>query len=281
MKRPKTIIRDFLNRVLYGDTPCSRVSLHMGSVKAPACLSKKTSNNGITSAEFASEKLDAFIDEIIEYINEGDVDDDEDDVFYLYASWDEGERDNIASRPIHPKRKEGDAGFTVQAWRHIEACMRINASMAESISKHGAIQMNHASRMVEEYGDVHLKLAHAEQANLDRNHERLLEAKRDERQAAMIEAGLQGLLACLPMFAGKLSGILPLGANAIKAAPQYQMMKAMFEGTQPEQWPLIMSWLESYPGTPAEKAALKMGLESLMTDMINAENSNGKAHTEH
>lgn len=284
MKRPKTIIRDFLSRVLYGDTPCSGVSLHVGSVKSAPLLSKRTSSKGITSDQFKGASLDAFIDEILDYVNEGADDEDEDEEYYLYAFWDDGEQENVASRPIKPKKSTGGAAFQNQAWRALEAQMRINAMMAESIAKHGSIQMHHASRMVEEYGDVHLKLAHAEQANLDRTHERQLEAKRDERQAAMLEAGMQGLLACLPMFAGKLAGILPMGVQAMRAAPQYQMLKAMFEGTTPERWPTIMSWLESFPGTAAEKAALKMGIESVMTEMIDAENSekaNGQAHSQH
>lgn len=276
MKRPKTIIKAFIGQVCYGPTPCTRINLHMGDTKTPVLWSKEVSKNGITSVAFEAAKIPAIIDEILDYINEGEPDDDEDDIFYLNATWDDGELEDIASRPIKPSRNNGNAAaFQNQSWRHIEAVMRINASMAESMAKMGNVQMNHASRMVEEYGDVHLRLAEAQQGMLDRSHERQLEAKRDERQAAMIEAGMQGLLACLPMFAGKLAGILPMGAGAIKASPQYQMMKAMFENTQPEQWPHILAWLESYPGTPAEKAALKMGLESMMQDMINAEQGNG------
>lgn len=282
MRRPKTLILNFLNRVCYGSTPCSVITLHAGSIRSPALLSDRVSNNGITSQTFNATRLDSYVDKILDFINEGDVDDDEEEAYYLYAQWEDGEQEGIASHPIKPKRANGSSAQLLnQAWRHIEAQMRINASMAESVCKHSSVQMHHATRMVEEVGDASLRAVQAEQALADRTHERQLEAKRDERQAEMIQAGLQGLLACLPMFAGKLSGILPMGANAMRSAPQYQMLKSLFENTQIEQWPMIMSWLEAYPGTVAEKAALKMAVESLMTDMINAEKeaaeSNGKA----
>lgn len=282
MKRPKTLIRDFLNRVLYGHTPCTHVSLHLGSSKSDPLLRRQTSEHNVTSDEFKGSALDTFINDIIEFINEGDVDDDEDETYCLLAHWENGEQEDITSRPIKPKNSNGNQGALLnQSWRHIEACMRINASMAESVAKHANVQMHSATRMVEEYGDVHIRLAEAEQKNLDRTHERLLEAKKDERQAEFMSAAMQGILSCLPMFAGKLAGILPMGADAFKASPQYQSLKAMFEETTPEQWPYVEQWLGQFPGSPAQKAALKMAIDSIMNDMFEAEkaksNGNGQA----
>jgi len=282
-RRAKTVINNFLLRVCYGSNPCHVITLHEGNCKSPAMLSNRVSNDKRTLPEFHKHNIETYVDSILEFINEeSEHQDDEDEgVYYLYAQWEDGEQENIISPPIKPKAAGNmQTRFLNQAWRHIEASMRINASMAESVAKHASVQMHHSTRMVEEMGDVSLRAVQAEQQLADRTQERLLEAKADERKAAMIEAGLQGLLACLPMFAGKLTGVLPMGANAMRSAPQYQMLKSLFENTQIEQWPMIMSWLEAYPGTVAEKAALKMAVESLMTDMINAEKeaeSNGKA----
>lgn len=283
MKRPKTIIRDFLNRVLYGATPCTHISLHLGSSKSDPLIRRQTSENNVTDNDYKGSSLDAFINDLIEFINEGDVDDDEDETYCLLAHWDNDLQEDITSRPIKPKNSNGNQGALLnQSWRHIEACMRINASMAESVAKHANVQMHSATRMVEEYGDVHIRLAEAEQKNLDRSHERLLEAKKDERQAEFMSAAMQGILACLPMFAGKLAGILPMGANALKATPQYQSLKAMFEETTPEQWPYVEAWLQQFPGSAAQKAALKMAVDSILNEMIESEKAktNGEAKPE-
>lgn len=274
MKLPKKSIRDFLNRVLFGATPCSRVSLHLGSTKTEPLMVRCT-----TPGDYKGSNLDVFVDDIIELIEE-DQSEDDDEPYVLKAEWDDDEQPPIASRPIRVRGGAiSAASLLSQVYRHNEAVARLNAGMVESIMRHGGVQLHQAQIMAEEASEARMRATNAEQELADRSHERLLEAKREEVKINLLESGMKQVLALLPAVAGKLAGIMPQGATALKASPQYQVIKSMIEEKKPEEWPVLYAWLASYPGSIAEKAAMQMTIESIITEMqaTEGEKTNGKA----
>jgi len=245
----------------------------MGSPKAGALLSRSTK-----PSEYKGGNLDVFVDELVDFINETD-DTDEDEVYFVKAEWDDDEQPEVTSPPIKPKSANGsNTALLGQAYRHIEAVGRLNAQMVDSVMRNASAQMHSSSRVFETLGDTQMRMLEAQEQNADRSHERLLEAKKDDRQAEFQDSLLKGLLACFPMFAAKLAGIMPMSAEAFKASPHYQSLKGMFQETTPDDWPHIHAWLSSFPGTPAQKAAINMAVESLMAEMIADEKKKGKAN---
>lgn len=271
MKRPKTIAKDFLNRVLFGHEPCQRISIHMGSSKSEPLFSR-----AVTPNEYKGADLDAFIDEILEIIDEDS--EEECEPYCLKAEWDEDER-FVVSRPITPKHaRDNQAQFVNQAWRHIEALTRAVTGMVESGAKNNihAAQMQY--NMMQDFADTRTKALIAEQDALDRSHERQLAAKKDERFAAFSQTAMSSVLACLPMLAGKLTGIMPQGADAVRSSPHYQVLKSIFEETPEENWPMIHEWLAKAPLPIGQQAAFAQIIESIVNDMAKAEEeANAKA----
>lgn len=274
MKKPKAIIDSFLQRVTTGANPCGAVSLHLGHSKTEPLVKRRTKQDDATI------DIDALGREFLEIIS------DDDDGTYCLKTWFYDDESNSfsapgeVSKPIQVKQVDNTQQLLIdmlrQAQNHNETLMGYVSTMVESTSRSSHRQADAAGRIIGELGDVRLRMITAEQENLDRSHERLLETKRDERNAAMIQSAVTGLTNILPMFAGKLTGILPQGAAAIKASPQYQAIKGLFEDIPPDQWPAVKQWLHFAPLPVAQKATLDMVIESLMNDMVELENGNGK-----
>lgn len=274
VKKPKAIITDFLNRVLFGHDPCSQVTLHEGSSRTDPLLTRM-----VKPSDFKPERrVEEFVEELLDFMSDGNgVDDDE--VYCLKATWEDGEK-TVVSRPIKiAGGAVNHAQLLGQAYRHIEVVARLNAGMVDSVTKNAGVQFYHARQMIEESADSRIRMIEAEQQLADRTHERQLEAKREERDSEFKSEIMKGLLALAPMFAGKLAGILPAGSQAVKASPQYQALKAIISEIPEDQWPNMFAWLQAAPLPIAQKGALSTIVESIIGDMQKVENpepTNGK-----
>lgn len=276
MKRPKVIVRDFLTRTLTGSNPCARISLHCGNSRSDPLLERK-----VTVGEYEGGNFDSFVDEILALV---DDDDDEPDTYCLKAVYDDDES-VMVSKPITAKSSAGNPERMMlsQAHRHIEVLTRGIASMLDTQARYQATRSEHELDALEKYGDIRQRMLLAEQENADRSHERQLEAKREERQAAWIDGGIKALMNMVPMLAGQLAGIVPQGAAAVRASPQYQTLRGLFENRTEEEWPSVQHWLMSAPLPAADLAAFKLVIESVVADMIADEaekaKTNGKVST--
>lgn len=266
--KAKAVIKAFLERTIHGANPCGAISLHLANSKSEPLLKRKVSEI----------EIDAFVIEVGEIINDDDA------ASYCLKSWYLDLDENSltvpgeVSRPIQIKSDDTGQALLVQMLKqsheHIEVLMTQVATMVQASASTSNRQADAAARIIGELGDTRLRMIQAEQDVLDRSHERQLESKRDERNAQFLEAGVSGLIGILPMFAGQLTGILPQGAKAMRASPQYQAIKSLFADLPADQWPAVHEWLKFAPLPVAQKATLEMVIDSMMTDMIEAEKTN-------
>ena len=278
--RPLTLIKRFLNRYLFAGNYAGRISLHLANSSETALFSKSFSEEEIQDLknrdDFAA-LVDDYVNVIKEYCDDEDEDEDSDG-FILRATLEDGTE--VASPPMRPKSSKNiEKALLAQTHRHLEKVLDVNHKMVESVMKHGTTQMYHARQISEEGNETRIRLLKTEQDLADRSHERMLEAKKDEQAAEFRSAIMKGLTACAPVLAGKIAGIMPLGAEAVRASPHYQSLKAIFEGVPQEHWPAMNAWLQSCPLPDAEKTALNHVVDSIMNDMIESETekTNGKA----
>lgn len=276
-QRPKTVIRQFLNRYIFTANHAVEISLHAGSTNSTPLLTRCITEHDINDLKGMG-MLDGLVDEFLAIINEDDDPDEDDDGYILHAELRDGE--HVATRPMRPRNGHSpEKHLLAQCYRHLERALTVNHAMVDSVMKHGTTQMYHARQMAEESFETRARLLTTEQDLADRSHERLLEAKKEEQSAEFRQAIMNGVAACFPMLAGKLAGIMPLGAEAVRASPHYQTIKSIFEGVPQEHWPLMHAWLQSCPLGDAEKSALNHVIDSIMNDMVEGEKkkaSNGK-----
>ena len=249
----------------------------MGNSKGDALFSQK-----VKPQEFEGANLDALVDQVLSLI-ESDDDDEEPQSYCLRAEYDDGDTVRV-SKPITNKGSGGniERQLLVQAHRHIEVLTRGVAHMLDSNARVQTQRAEIELEGLQKYGELRNRMLIAEQENADRSHERLLEAKREDRKAEWIDQGVKAILNIAPMFAGKLGGIMPQSATAVRATPQYQTLRSLFENQPAENWANIAAWLQNVPlNSVAEKAAFQMVIDSVMADMIEAEKEkekdNGKA----
>lgn len=276
MKLPEKTIRNFLHRVIHNISPCCRISLHVGSTKVAPFYATP-----IEPDDYKGSKLDAFVHELIDLMSENAEDDDDVEECFILALWDDGEKE-MAQR-VKLRRNAGVSNVTnILANQNVKLA-QINANMCESIMRWGSASLGHSARVVEELSDTRSRMLEAEEKALDKSHERQLQAKREEFKLEAAHSAVRGFLALAPMLAGKLTGITTLGADAVRASPQYQTLKAIFEEIPEKEWPIVYQWLNSNPLPVGPRAALSQVIETLIGDMSAKEDgpTNGKASTTH
>lgn len=277
--KPVTVVKRFFSRYLFGTNRASRMSLHLANSSETCLFSKSFSDDDIedikpgksdSHAGAYAELIDEYVGVIKDHLDDDD-DDDDVDGFILRATLEDGTM--VSSPPIRPKSgKNVEKSLLAQCYRHLERALDVNHKMVDSVMKHGTNQMYHARQMHTEAYDVQHRLLKTEQDLADRSHERMLEAKKEEQSAEFRQAIMNGVTACFPMLAGKIAGIMPQGAEAVRASPHYQTLKSLFENIPPERWGEMNQWLQSVPlNSDAERTAFNHVVDSIMNDMVEAE----------
>lgn len=274
MRLPEKTIRNFLHRVIHNSEPCCRISLHVGSTKVPPFYS-----TDIDPQDYKGSKLDTFVNELVELISENAEDDEDSEECFILANWEDGDKE-MACRLKLRKNANSTNVTNILANQNVKLA-QINANMCESIMRWGSSSLGHSARVIEELSETRSRMLEAEEKAIDRSHERQLEAKREEFKLEAAHSAVRGFLALAPMLVGKIGGITALGADTVRATPQYQTLKAIFEEVPEKEWPVIYQWLNSNPLPVGPRAALSQVIETLIGDMAEKErsNGNGKAAT--